>query len=183
MIAIYIVLHVQFAQICSFEPCRWFRIKFLRAKKEIDGNCRSKRDTDFLFHFLSVGARNAEHVASTSVYTQVYTLSRSGNPIGQAGPDGQTRLGRVNQRAGDLNQWRRHICWQRLMIRRTRMKPGTRRFQRSDRLETNLTSSFHLAIQYLSRSPLPYHVGSHYYRVYWLIDVDDAVNAVRRFTA
>jgi len=60
---------------------------------------------DFLFHFLSEAARNAEHVASTSVYTQVYTLSRSGNPIGhQAGPDGQTRLGRVNQRAGDLNQ-------------------------------------------------------------------------------
>lgn len=119
------------------------------------------------------------------MYLQVYVISlhSTGNPIGhQAGPDGQTRLGRVNQRAGDLNQWRRHICWQRLMIRRTRMKLGTRRFQRSDRLETNLTSSFHLAIQYPFRSPLLYHVGSHYYRVYWLIDVDDAVNAVWRIS-
>jgi len=135
----------------------------------------------FSIFFPRLGTRNT---LLPLLYVRKYTLSRSGNPIGhQAGPDGQTRLGRVNQRAGDLNQWRRHICWQRLMIRRTRMKPRTRRFQRSDRLETNLTSSFHLAIQYPSRFPLPYHVGSHYYRVYWLIDVDDAVNAVRRFTA
>lgn len=40
------------------------------------------------------------------------------------------------------------------MIRRTRTKPETRRFQRSDRLETNLTSCFHRAIQYSSRSLL-----------------------------
>lgn len=172
--------------LCGFvpsnKPCRRLRVKFPRAKKEIDGVNRNETRIFFAISFpRPLGTRNT---LLPLLCIRKYTLSHSSNPIGhQAGPDGQTRLGRVNQRAGDLNQWRRHICWQRLMIRRTRMKPGTRRFQRSDRLETNLTSSFHLAIQYPSRSPLPYHVGSHYYRVYWLIDVDDAVNAVRRFTA
>lgn len=160
---------------------------FPSKKEKRNWRRRSKLRAGFSF-FVSFprrfGTRNTL-LRLLRMYLQVYVISlhSTGNPIGhQADPDRQTRLGRVNQRAGDLNQWRRHICWQRLMIRRTRMKPGTRRFQRSDRLETNLTSSFHLAIQYPSRSPLLYHVGSHYYRVYWLIDVDDAVNAVWRIS-
>lgn len=52
---------------------------------------------------------NAEHVRfHFCVYMQQYTLSRYILPAIRSGirlgPDGQTRLGRVNQRAGDLNQ-------------------------------------------------------------------------------
>lgn len=122
-----IVLHMHSIRICSFKPCLRFRVKFpLGKKKEIDSVDRNE-----IRIFFSISFRNAEHVASTSVYTQVHVISfrQSDRASSRSSPDGQTRLGRVNQRVGDLNQWRRHICWQRLMIRRTRMSPGLGAFR------------------------------------------------------
>jgi hypothetical protein len=75
----------------------------------IDG--RHGRGVGFSFPFPSSPpplSGNAEHVTSTFACMctrRVISLRPTGNPDGhQAGPDGQTRLGRVNQRAGDLNQ-------------------------------------------------------------------------------
>lgn len=103
---------VQTIYICfSRLPCKYFCILFLRTISMIQNQVSpgKKRTLTtlieiglfFSIFFPRLGTRNTFPL----LYIRKYTLSRSGNPIGhQAGPDGQTRLGRVNQRAGDLNQ-------------------------------------------------------------------------------
>lgn len=70
----YLHIFMHSLRICFFESRQRSRVKFPPAKKEIDGVDRNET-RDFLFHFLSEAARNAEHVASTSVYTQVHVIS------------------------------------------------------------------------------------------------------------